>query len=241
MLSKSLPRATALLLVLLMSASCARVLPWSREPVGEEVNFSFVLRDNLVELQTLRVDNTTGRFLLGTAAPVTVIDPGFPLRRGRTHSINLGSKQSVRITPQRLALGGVADGIIGADTWRRAAVSIDYRSGLVTYQKSGIHPSQMTIYRFSGAPQIAVGVNGTAVQAVVDTTSPDTLVLPRATVGRGTVRLVVAGIDFGNVDVQFAPVSQARIGNRMLSHFLVTVDYGRGVVGLWRDPRIPVS
>lgn len=238
MLSKSMARATALLLVLVTGASCARILPWSKEPIGEEVNFAFVLRDNLVELESLRIDNQSGRFLLGTAAPTTVVDPSFPLLRGRTHLINFASKQSVRITPQRLALGGVADAIIGADTWRRAAVTIDYRSGLVTYQKSGIHPSQMTIYRFSGPPTLAVGVDGREVQAVVDTTSPDTLVLPRATVGRGTVRVVLASIDFGAVDVQYAPVSQARIGNRLLSRFLVTVDYGQGMVGLWRDPRI---
>lgn len=239
MLSKSMTRATALLFLLMLSTSCTRLLPWRNEPIGEEVNFAFVLRDNLVELESLRIDNRSGRFLLGTAAPVTVVDPNFPLLRGRAHLINLGSKQSVRITPQRLGLGGVADAIIGADTWRRAAVTIDYRSGLVTYQKSGIHPSQMTLYRFSGAPSIAVGVDGRPVQVLVDTTSPDTLVLPRATVGRGTVRLVIAGIDFGPTDVQYAPVSQPRIGNRMLSHFLVTVDYGKGVVGLWRDPRIP--
>ncbi|HEY0140124.1 MAG TPA: hypothetical protein VGF48_04455 [Thermoanaerobaculia bacterium] len=232
-------RATALLLVLFTSSSCARVLPWRNEPIGEEVNFAFVLRDNLVELESLRIDNQQGRFLLGTAAPVTVVDPSFPLLPGRTHTINLASKQSVRITPQRVAMGGVADGIIGADTWRRAAVTIDYRSGLVTYQKSGIHPAQMTLYRFSGAPAIAVGVDGREVQAIVDTTSPDTMVLPRATAGRGTVSLVIASIDFGPVDVQYAPVTQARIGNRLLSRFLVTVDYGRGVVGLWRDPRIP--
>jgi hypothetical protein len=34
-------------------------------------------------------------------------------------------------------------------------------------------------------------------------------------------------------------VARARVGNRLLSHYLVTIDYGRRMVGLWRDPRIP--
>jgi hypothetical protein len=48
----------------------------------------------------------------------------------------------------------------------------------------------------------------------------------------------VASTDFGAIDVQYANVSHARIGNRLLSRFMVTIDYGRRVVGLWRDPRI---
>jgi len=50
---------------------------------------------------------------------------------------------------------------------------------------------------------------------------------------------VIAGTDFGNVDVKFANVAQPRIGNRLLSKFLISIDYGKREVGLWRDPRIP--
>jgi hypothetical protein len=241
MLSKSIGRATAAALVLFMAASCARMLPWQNERLGDEVNFAFSLRDNIVTLDTLRVDGLPGRFILGTASPVTVIDPGFSLHTGSAHSVNLSDKQTIRITPQRLSLGGVADGIIGADTWRRHALTIDYKSGLVTYQKEGIHPGQMTIFRYTGAPSVTVSVDGRDLQAVVDTTSPDTLVLPRASVGRGSVRILIAGTDFGATDVQFSSVTQARIGNRLLSHFLVTIDYGKNVVGLWRDPRVPLG
>jgi hypothetical protein len=86
---------------------------------------------------------------------------------------------------------------------------------------------------------INVVVDGREVAAIVDTTSPDTLVLsgPDA---RGSVNVLIAGTDFGATDVQYANVSQARVGNRLLSRFLVTIDYGRKVVGLWRDNRIPL-
>jgi hypothetical protein len=50
--------------------------------------------------------------------------------------------------------------------------------------------------------------------------------------------VTVADADFGTIDVQYANVTRARVGNRVLSRFLVTIDYGRKVVGLWRDPRI---
>lgn len=217
------------------------MLPWQKERLGDEVNFAFTMRHNLVTLETLRIDGLPGRYVLGTAAPRTVVDPAFPLRRGRTHSVNLSQKQSIRITPERLSLGGVADAILGADTWRRHALTIDYKSGMLTYQKDGIHPGQMTVFRYSGAPAVTISVDGRELSAVVDTASPDTLVLPRATAGRGSVNVLLAGTDFGATDVQFANVSQARIGNRLLSHFLVTIDYGRSVVGLWRDPRVPLG
>src|SRR6266545_3230394 len=106
------------------------------------------------------------------------------------------------------------------------SVTIDGRSG-------------MTVFPFAAEPMINVTVDGRSVAAIVDTTSPDTLVLPRGTAaaGRRTAHLVVGGTDFGNVDVLFADVAQARAGNRLLSKFLVAIDYGRRQVGLWRDPR----
>jgi hypothetical protein len=51
--------------------------------------------------------------------------------------------------------------------------------------------------------------------------------------------VMIGDTDFGTIDVGYANVSQARVGNRLLSRFLVTIDYGKRVVGLWRDPRIP--
>jgi hypothetical protein len=52
---------------------------------------------------------------------------------------------------------------------------------------------------------------------------------------------VIAGTDFGNVDIALGDVSSARAGNRLLSKFLVSIDYGQREVGLWRDPRIGMA
>jgi hypothetical protein len=239
-LSKSSARATAIAIAV-FTVSCSRYLPWRNEPVGQEVNLAFKLEGNLIEMQSLRIDNRPGRFLLGTAAPRTIVDPTFALQPGARHDLQIGEKQSVRISPASLDLRGVADAIVGVEAWRNNAISIDYRTGLVTYQKEGIHTGLMDIYRFTGEPKINVMVDGRQLSAIVDTTSPDTLVLPSRTPQRGNVNVTIGTTDFGSVDVQYANVAQPRVGNRLLSRFLVTIDYGRRVVGLWRDPRIPLG
>jgi hypothetical protein len=223
----------------IMQLSCARMLPWSREPVGAEVNLAFTLEKNLIRLSTVRIDNRPGHFILGSAAPRTIVDSRFPLHRFRAHALQMNQRETVRIDPAPANLGGVTDAIVGVDAWRNRAVSIDYRTGLLTWQKEGIKSGLMHIYRFPAEPMINVFVDGREVAAVVDTTSPDTLVLPGPD-ARGTVNVRIGATDFGAVDVQYADVSQARVGNRLLSRFLVTIDYGRKVVGLWRDPRTPL-
>ena len=228
---------TLALLSLSCALSCARVLPWSKEPVGEEVNLAFTLEQNLIRLSTVRIDNRPGRFILGTAAQRTIVDSRFALDRSYAHAIQISEKDTVRIDPAPADLRGVADAIIGIEAWRNHAISIDYRVGLVTYQKEGIKSGQMHIYRFPLEPMINVVVDGREIAAIVDTTSPDTLVLPGPD-GRRTANVRIADADFGAIDVQYANVAQARVGNRLLSRFLVTIDYGRKVVGLWRDPRI---
>ena len=239
-LSKSSVRATAVVIAFL-AVSCSRVLPWRDEPVNEEMNLAFTLEQNLIRLQSVRIDNREGRFLLGSAAPRTIVDPRFPLHHFRAHVLQMGERETVRIDPAAHDLRGVADAIVGIETWRNRAISIDYRLGLVTYQKEGIHSGQMEIFRYPAEPMIEVHVNGRAVAAIVDTTSPDTLVLPGSSHGRGSANVRIGKTDFGVIDVQYANVSRARVGNRLLSRYLVTIDYGRRMVGLWRDPRTPLS
>ena len=239
-LSKSVARATAVVLAFL-ALSCSRVLPWRDEPANEEVNLSFQLEQNLIRLQSVRIDGREGRFILGSAAPRTIIDPRFALRPLSSHVLQLGQRETVRIEPAPGDLHGVADAIVGAEAWQNRAISIDYRNGLVTYQKDGIHSGLMEIFRYPAEPMIEVHVNGRPVAAIVDTTSPDTLVLPATNHERGTAHVRIGKTDFGTTDVQYADVTHARVGNRLLSRYLVTIDYGRRIVGLWRDPRIPVE
>lgn len=233
-LSKRGSLATALILAI-CTTSCTGLLPWSRTPLRSEVNLAFTLDRNLVELQTVRINDRPGRFLLGSAAPRTVLDPGF--MTGGRQTLQISEKETIDITPAALDLGGVADGIIGADAWGNHAISIDYKAGLVTYQKLGIERGLMTVYEYEVEPMIYVNVDGKDVAAIVDTTSPDTVVLPSPNNGRGTARVRVATTDFGSIDVRYANVTHARVGNRVLSRFLVTIDYGKKEVGLFRDTR----
>lgn len=230
-------RLLTAIFVLAAFASCRSMVPWRNEPVGQEVNLVLAVRDNLLYVPSATINARGGSFLLGSAQPRTVVDLKFPSEA--PYALEIGEKQALQFAPLRLDLHGVGDAIIGADVWGTHAVTIDYRAGLLTYQREGIHPELMTLYSFTGQPKVRITVDGKQLNAVVDTTSPDTLVLPRGNAPRGrkTSRVAVAGTDFGDVDVLLADVAEPRLGNRILSKFLVTVDYGRREVGLWRDPR----
>jgi len=243
MYSKSLFIAIA---SLLLCATCSFRPPWANEPIGQEVNLAFVVSNNLIFLPSATVDGKAGRFLLGVASARTALDGTYAAALPATaprgeRSLQLTEKEALHFTPVLLDLHHVADGIIGADVWGNRAISIDYASGLLTYQKEGIHPELMTIYRFAADPRVMVTVDGKEIAAIVDTTSPDTLILPRGSkaAGRTNAHVQVAGTDFGNLDLRLADVAEPRIGNRILSKFLVTIDYGRREVGLWRDLRTP--
>jgi hypothetical protein len=238
MYSKSRRHATCAL-ALLFAVACSSALPWHNEPTGSEVNLAFVVKNNLLYLPTATIDGRTGRFLFGSAEPRTILDTQFA--RPGDHSLQLNTRQSVRFQPVFVDLHGVGDGIVGADVWDGHAVTVDYRAGLVTFQREGIHPELMILYNYDDiVPMINVIIDGRRTAAVVDTTSPDTLVLPRVNAAgdRRSARVEIAGTDFGDVDVRLADVSVPRVGNRLLSKFLVSIDYGRRQVGLWRDPRI---
>ncbi|HYM62918.1 MAG TPA: hypothetical protein VEZ11_18675 [Thermoanaerobaculia bacterium] len=98
----------------------------------------------------------------------------------------------------------------------------------------------MTLFRYDEAPAVGIEIDGRTATAIIDTANADTLVMPRGRhpAGRAKAHIVVAGIDFGKVDIRYADVSDTRLGNRLLSKFLISIDYGKRVVGLWRDPRI---
>ncbi|HEV8658824.1 MAG TPA: hypothetical protein VGS96_09345, partial [Thermoanaerobaculia bacterium] len=234
---------TTLAIIALLVTSCGSMLPWRGEAPASEVNLAFTIQNNLLFLTTTEINNHPARMFFGTAQPRTLVDPAFADRaRTRRYSLQLNQRESLPFTPLVVSLGGLGDALIGSDVWGSHAVTIDYRSGLLTYQKDGIHPDEMTLFRWRGEPSILVHIDGHATTMIVDTALPDTIVLPRgaAPASRRTAHVMIAGTDFGNVDIAIGDVTQARIGNRLLSKFLVSVDYGRKQVGLWRDPRIPM-
>jgi hypothetical protein len=235
MLSKSTARATLAALAM-VAVSCARFMPWRDEPTRPEVNLAFTLDHNLVALSNVRVDNRGGHFILGTALPRTVLDTRFAVPPRRRNVLQLSEKETLPIDPIAQDLQGVADGIIGTEAFRRAAITIDYHAGLVTYQKDGIHRGYMTVFHFQIEPMMYVAINGHETAVIVDTSNPDTLVLPGPN-GRRSVDVAIAGTNFGATDVRFSPDARPRIGNRLLSKFLISIDYNHRLVGVWRDPR----
>jgi hypothetical protein len=245
MLSKSIVRArpvTALCAFALLLSSCSSLKPWKNEPAVSEVNVAFVVDHNLLYLPSVTIDNRAGRYFFSTASPRTVLDPALVAELHGpkpSYVLRLGEKEALQFNPVSLKLGPAGDAMIGADVWGNRAISIDYVSGLLIYQKEGIHAGLMTLYRFDTQPIVNIDVDGRRVTAVVDTASPDTLEVPGAVAGRRAAHVTIAGSDLGSVDIAVAPgLTHARLGNRLLSKFLVSIDYGRRVVGLWRDPRV---
>ena len=237
MLSESVRRAR-LLIALVVFAACSSMLPWHDAPPPDEVNLSFTIQNNLLFLTSAKINGIPGRYFFGSATPRTVLDTQ-AVPHSSTYALTLGDRATLPFTPLYMDLHGTGAALIGADIFAQRAVTIDYRSGLLTYQKTGIHPAYMTLFRFNAQPAVDIKVDGKRLSAIVDTASPDTLTLPAAKESRGRAHVVVGTSDFGTVDVHYANVEQPRLGNRLLSRFLIAIDYGKHVVGLWRDPRIP--
>ena len=236
MLSESVRRAR-LLIALVVFAACGSMVPWHDAPPPDEVNLSFTLHNNLLFLPSAKINGHTGRFFFGSATARTVLDSR-AIPRTSTYALTLGERATLPFSPLFMDLHGAGDALLGADVFAQRAVTIDYRSGLLTYQKAGIHPAYMTLFRFNAEPAVDVTVDGKRMSAIVDTSSPDTLTLPATKEGRGRSHVLVGTNDLGTVDVHYAAVAQPRLGNRLLSKFLVGIDYRNRVVGLWRDPRI---
>jgi hypothetical protein len=218
--------------------ACSSALPWNDAPPPDEVNLSFSLHNNLLFLPAAAINGKRGRYFFGSATSRTVIDPR-AMPQGGPFAVTLGDRATLPFTPLFLDLHGAGDALIGADVFAQRAVTIDYRAGLLTYQKRGIQSAYMTLFRFDGEPAVDVAIDGKPVSAIVDTASPDTITLPAPKEGRGPARIAIAHASLGTVDVHYAPVARPRLGNRLLSKFLIGIDYQNHVVGLWRDPRIP--
>jgi hypothetical protein len=245
MLSKTLRRARTAAAICVLLTGCQSTISRSvNAPAGEtEVNLSFTIEKNLLRLDTVTLDNRAGRYYLGSAHPRTLVSPSFLPGQPRHANLSLRGRETVTVDPIYVELGSVGDVIVGFDAWTPHVITINYAKGLVTWAKRGFETEGMTLFRFEDEPAIALTVDGRRVPAAIDTAIPDTLVLPRGTSapGRTVVRVEIGDTVFEDVDVALADVTRARIGNRLLSHFLVSIDYEQRRVGLWRDPRIPIK
>jgi hypothetical protein len=248
MLSKSKGRASAAMLALLLCGCYAvtQRLPWRDEPIGDEINIAFTLENNLPVLQSVTIDGHPARPIFASAIARTALDRTYAGRIGATLSrpvrLRFGQKATSQVTPLAVDLRGTADALIGADAAHGSRVGIDYTKGLLIFQQKPIETEGMRVSTFTGEPAVEATVDGRPLRVVIDTASPDTLVLPLAMNAAGTPRgmaaVTLAGSDFGRIDVRYTDVAVPRAGNRLLSKFFIMIDYGAGRLSMWRDPRV---
>ena len=237
----------ALFLVLLPPVlSCSAVhVPWSGEE-PTELNVSFRIQNNLLFPDNVTIQGAEGRFAFATADRQTAIDPQFAARiappASKGYVIRIGQRRQIAFRALQVPLHQVADALLGADVFPSTAVSIDYRAQLLSFDKNGIHAEGMIMSAFGDEPTVDIVIAGRRTTGIVDTASPDTLVVPRSLLSlkgdRAAVDVELGGETFGGVDVRVADVHEVRIGNRLLSKFLIWIDYKNHRIGLWRDPRI---
>ncbi len=214
-----------------------------------ETNYVFRLDRNQVVLPTARVEGNGGRFVASTATRTTLLGNHFVAshhlhRLRKPFRVTLGTSHTATVSPNVVDLGDSIDGLVGSDVLG-PVVSFDYRRGLVTVSPvDEMLSKDMQIVRFRELPAVPVGVGAATVVAIVDTAFPDTLVIPVGMLhgvprGRIEVPVTLAGHSWSHIDVLIADVSEPRIGNRLLSQFLITVDYPNRKIGLWPYPSEP--
>jgi hypothetical protein len=245
MVLKSHRARTRVLAALFLLSGCVIHLPWSKQP--GETNVTFHTEKNVLVMDSVTIEHRPGKFIFATSLPHTALNASFAAALGpaqpRGYTVQFGRKATTFTAPATVDLHGLADAVLGADSWVAPVVTIDYRTGLISFDKSMLLRDDMVVSRYEGPPSVTVQMDGQQIQAVVDTASPDTLTLPLSygPAGRGRASVTMGGIQFASVDVRFADVPDAHVGNRLLSKFLVLIDQSRHLVGLWRDPRTPAG
>jgi len=229
MLSKERRAASCAVVMLLALTGCSIRAPWRNEH-RNEVNVAFSLDRNVVVLSA-DVEKQPRRLILATGTPHSILNgsgPPTPVQ------ISFGARTRITLTPERLLLTGVADGILGADAWEGTTVTIDYAKKLLTIDLKQQTRSDARAFPFETVPVLPVTVDGHSFEAVVDTSSPDTLVLPGRSRRRTTGAVTVCGDAWGRLDYQEANVTSARIGNRLLARYLLTIDYSKRKTYIWK-------
>lgn len=241
MLSVSTSRATAAILI------AVGVIAGCSQPQFER-NVAFRIEKNLPVVDA-EIDGHPVSLVIASALPTSVIggerarEIGFEpsWRRSR---IFFGNLAGTRVTPMVLELDSVipAQGMLGADAWRGRTLTLDYRRRVAILTPPGPVLEGFYSWSFKGPPRISITLDGIVVPAIIDTALPDTAVVPESLLEdtgdrRQNVDLEIAGLEFEDLDVLTAPIGDIRIGNRILSHFIVQIDYDHRTVALWPDAR----
>jgi hypothetical protein len=243
MLSVSSLRATACALIVAAS------LPGCSSPEFER-NVAFRIASNLPVIDT-EFEGHSVSFVIATALPNSVLGGeraraiGFEPSRWRSR-VFFRNLAGTKVAPTVIELPESipADGLLGADAWRGRTLTLDYRRGLAMLSPPGPIPEGFHSWSFNGPPRISVTLNGIVLPAIVDSAVPDTAIIPEVLLDenagegpRRAVDLEIAGVTFDDVDVLTAPTGDIRIGNRLLSRFLVRIDFDHRTVALWPDTR----
>lgn len=207
-----------------------------------ELNLAFRVEDNQLITDSVQVDGQPGRFVIATGTVRTVIDAkfdGVPSGSTRRQDLLIGGRKRLRVKTATLDLKSMADGMLGADVWRGQILTLDYRRGLATIggvpdpSTEGAHTQS-----YSGPPSIVIHVDGRPIRVIVDTAVPDTIILPAKlfphteTPKRMLASVEIAGVRFDPTSILVEETGEPRMGNRMLAHFLVTIDDRLGNVTL---------
>jgi hypothetical protein len=228
--------ALAALLMVSLASGCTTSLRREADLASREQNLSFAIDRNQLVFDDVQVEGLRGRFIVGSATPKTILDSGFVRRHGLastgTFRVTLRQTRVTEVDANILDLGGEIDGIIGTDVLGPLLV-VDYKSRLATRIRRFRHEGDGVNHHWQDRPRFPLVVSGRRVEGIVDTTIPDSLIVPRElfpqwSLSRIRADIEIAGMQLKDVDVRVADVSDMLIGNRILQHFLVTIDYERG-------------
>jgi hypothetical protein len=241
MLSVSTLRATAFILFI------AGTLPACSHPEFER-NVAFRLESNLPVIDA-EIEGRHVSMVIATALPSSVLggirarEIGFEQSRWRSR-VYFRNLAGTKVAPMVIELDEniPADGLLGSDAWRGRTLTLDYRRRVAILNPPGPIPEGFHSWSFKGPPRISVVLNGVVLPAIIDSAIPDTAIIPEALLEadgarRRTVDLEVAGVEFDDLDVLTGPTGDIRIGNRVLSQFVVRIDYDHRTVALWHDSR----
>lgn len=236
--------SAAVLAISLTAAHCS----FSRGGTTDEKNFSFSIERNLIVFREATIDGRPARVILATAAPLSLRHPGLLKNPGPLVNspidVRIGHRYHATLLPDPVDLTGIGDLLLGYDAFPNQTVVIDFNRRLVSLlrnRQTGPVTSDLNFSSFQDLPAIEIEVNGARLSALIDTANPDTVTLPvrlnHGRKGRRMVELTVGERDFGFVDASFTNVSSARIGNRILQHFLIRIDYQHKRISLWNTAR----
>lgn len=162
------------LLVLALAASCVP----STEPRIPEDNVGLFLRSNLACVRA-EVNGLDATLVVASALPRTAVRSSLRGDRAGTR-ILLGDTLLTYVRSTGLDIAEIpADGLLGADAFRGKIATLDYFRGLLIVSAWPRARPDITPWKFSGGPpRVPVRINGKSTWAIVDSSLPDSAIIP---------------------------------------------------------------